>query len=81
MFEGGPEVATALLTLPFDHIFYTGGPEIGKVVMRAAAEHLTSVTLELGGKSPAVVAPDYPLDTAARSIASATAAGAEWCGI
>jgi aldehyde dehydrogenase (NAD+) len=53
--EGNSEVAKALLELPFDHIFFTGSPAIGKVVMKAAAEHLTSVTLELGGKSPAVV--------------------------
>jgi aldehyde dehydrogenase (NAD+) len=53
--EGGVEVSTALLALPFDHIFFTGSPAIGKVVMKAAAEHLTSVTLELGGKSPAIV--------------------------
>lgn len=53
--EGDKEVATQLLTLPFNHIFFTGSPQVGKVVMRAAAEHLSSVTLELGGKSPAVV--------------------------
>lgn len=53
--EGGIDVATHLLTLPFDHIFFTGSPAIGKVVMRAAAENLASVTLELGGKSPAIV--------------------------
>jgi aldehyde dehydrogenase (NAD+) len=53
--EGGKEVATDLLALPWDHIFFTGSPQIGKIVMRAAAEHLSGITLELGGKSPAVV--------------------------
>ncbi len=53
--EGDSTAAKALLELPFDHIFFTGSPAIGKVVMKAAAEHLASVTLELGGKSPAVV--------------------------
>ena len=49
--EGGIETSTSLLALPFNHIFFTGAPAIGKVVMEAAAKHLTSVTLELGGKS------------------------------
>ena len=53
--EGGIDVSTALLKLPFNHIFFTGSPEIGKIVMRAAAENLASVTLELGGKSPTIV--------------------------
>jgi aldehyde dehydrogenase (NAD+) len=53
--EGGPELSQYLLTLPFDHIFFTGSPAIGKVVMKAAAENLASVTLELGGKSPAII--------------------------
>ena len=68
VFEGGPEVATALLTLPFDHIFYTGSPQIGKVVMRAAAEHLTSVTLELGGKSPVIVDESADIEAAAERL-------------
>jgi aldehyde dehydrogenase (NAD+) len=55
LFEGDAHVAQALLKLPFDHIFFTGSPMLGKVVMRAAAEHLTSVTLELGGKSPVII--------------------------
>lgn len=67
--EGGREVAEGLLTLPFDHIFFTGSPEVGRVVMAAAARHLTSVTLELGGKSPCIVGPDAVLDRAARWIA------------
>lgn len=54
-FEGGVETAQELLALPFNHIFFTGAPEIGKIVMKAAAERLASVTLELGGKSPTII--------------------------
>ncbi len=67
--EGEADVAQALLALPFDHVFFTGSPAVGKVVMRAAAEHLTSVTLELGGKSPVLVDADADLRLAARKIA------------
>ena len=63
--EGDKTVAEALLALPFDHIFFTGSPAVGKIVMTAAAQHLTSVTLELGGKSPVIVGPDADLDRAA----------------
>lgn len=66
--EGGHEMSQALLALPFDHIFFTGGTAVGKVVMAAAAETLASVTLELGGKSPAIVGPDADLAAAARSL-------------
>ncbi|UPL48734.1 aldehyde dehydrogenase family protein [Hymenobacter sublimis] len=66
--QGDKEVATELLALPFNHIFFTGSPQVGKVVMRAAAEHLTSVTLELGGKSPAVVDDTADLRDAAEKI-------------
>ncbi|MDN4609728.1 aldehyde dehydrogenase family protein [Arthrobacter burdickii] len=66
--EGGAEVSTDLLAQPFDHVFYTGGERVGKIVMKAAAEHLTPVTLELGGKSPAVVV-GGDLRAAARRIA------------
>jgi aldehyde dehydrogenase (NAD+) len=66
--EGDKDVATALLKLPFDHIFFTGSPQVGKVVMRAAAEHLTSVTLELGGKSPVVVDETADLRDAAEKL-------------
>ncbi|MDL5047681.1 aldehyde dehydrogenase family protein [Oscillatoria amoena NRMC-F 0135] len=69
--EGGVDSSQQLLALPFDHIFFTGSPAIGKVVMKAAAEHLASVTLELGGKSPVVVAPSTRLREAARRIAVA----------
>jgi aldehyde dehydrogenase (NAD+) len=70
-FEGGPEISQALLALPFDHIFFTGSPAIGKVVMRAASENLTSVTLELGGKSPTVVSSSAKIKEAAQRIAVA----------
>jgi len=55
LFEGSLPTSQVLLELPFDHIFFTGSPAVGKVVMTAAAKHLTSVTLELGGKSPVIV--------------------------
>jgi len=67
--EGDAGVAEALLKKKFDHIFFTGSPAVGKIVMRAAAEHLTSVTLELGGKSPAIVDRTANLDEAAKKIA------------
>lgn len=66
--EGAAETATALLSLPFDHIFFTGSPSVGKKVMAAAALHLASVTLELGGKSPAVVDVTADLRSAAQHI-------------
>ncbi|MBI2383979.1 MAG: aldehyde dehydrogenase family protein [Gammaproteobacteria bacterium] len=68
IFEGDASVSTALLALPFDHIFFTGSPAIGKVVMAAAAKHLTSVTLELGGKSPTIVDETADLDLAAATL-------------
>jgi aldehyde dehydrogenase (NAD+) len=55
LIEGGVDVATKLLSLPFNHIFFTGSPEVGKIVMSAAAKNLASVTLELGGKSPSII--------------------------
>jgi aldehyde dehydrogenase (NAD+) len=67
--QGGPEVATELLGQRWDHIFFTGSTRIGRVVMQAAAEHLTPVTLELGGKSPAVVDRSANLEVAGRRIA------------
>jgi aldehyde dehydrogenase (NAD+) len=69
VFEGGAEISTALLELPFDHIFFTGSPAVGKIVMAAAARNLASVTLELGGKSPVIVDASANLDQAAASIA------------
>jgi aldehyde dehydrogenase (NAD+) len=67
--EGDASVASALLEKKFDHIFFTGSPQVGKTVMKAAAEHLTSVTLELGGKSPVIVDRTANLDEAAKKIA------------
>ncbi|MBL6447450.1 aldehyde dehydrogenase family protein [Fulvivirga sp. 29W222] len=69
VFNGGIEVSQELLKLPFDHIFFTGSPSVGKVIMKAAAEHLTSVTLELGGKSPAIIDQSTNLKDAAEKIA------------
>src|SRR5436305_6861959 len=66
---GGPEIAEAFSRLPFDHLLFTGSTSIGRKVMQAAAANLTPVTLELGGKSPVVVCPDYPTEKAARAIA------------
>jgi aldehyde dehydrogenase (NAD+) len=68
IFEGELPVSTALLALPFDHIFFTGSPAVGKVVMAAAAKHLTSVTLELGGKSPTIIDADADLTLAAKTL-------------
>ncbi|EKO1911041.1 aldehyde dehydrogenase [Clostridium botulinum] len=65
---GGVKVSEALLKEKFDYIFYTGGINVGKIVMRAAAEHLTPITLELGGKSPCIVDKDANIDLAARRI-------------
>lgn len=67
--EGGTEAATALLQLPFHHIFFTGSPRVGKIVMQAAALNLSSCTLELGGKSPAYIGESASLTMAARRIA------------
>lgn len=66
--EGDATVAQLLLHKRFDHIFFTGSPAVGRIVMRAAAEYLTSVTLELGGKSPAIVDRTSDLDEAAKKI-------------
>jgi len=68
LLQGDKEVATELLKLPWDHIFFTGSPEVGKIVMRAAAEHLSGLTLELGGKNPAVVDETANLRDAAEKI-------------
>ncbi|WP_162425711.1 aldehyde dehydrogenase [Pontibacter pudoricolor] len=66
--EGGVETTQHLLEQRFDYIFFTGSTQVGKVIMKAAAEHLTPLTLELGGKSPAIVAMDADLEMAARRI-------------
>lgn len=67
--EGDYTVSAELLKLKFDHIFFTGSPSVGKLVMKAAAEHLTSVTLELGGKSPVIVDESVNVKMAAKRIA------------
>ena len=66
--NGGPEVAQAFCRLPFDHLLFTGSTGIGRHVMRSAAENLTPVTLELGGKSPAIVGRGYSVEEAAGRI-------------
>ncbi|MEU9246193.1 aldehyde dehydrogenase family protein [Streptomyces sp. NPDC048385] len=69
--EGGAEETTALLAQRFDHIFYTGNGTVGRIVMAAAAKHLTPVTLELGGKSPVFVAPDADVEETAKRLVGA----------
>lgn len=66
--EGDAEITRQLIDARMDHIFFTGGTEIGRKIMQAAAPHLTPVTLELGGKSPVIVARDADLEVAARRI-------------
>ncbi len=66
--EGDASVSTELLDLPFNHIFFTGSPSVGKVVMAAASKHLASVTLELGGKSPVIIDSNANLSKAASKI-------------
>jgi len=65
---GGPDVAEELTRLPLDHLLFTGSTRVGKLVMKAASENLVPVTLELGGKSPALVHPSYPLEQAVARI-------------
>lgn len=67
-YEGGIDETTELLTIKFDKIFFTGSTKVGKIVYKAAAEHLTPVVLELGGKSPAIVTKEAHLETAAKRI-------------
>jgi aldehyde dehydrogenase (NAD+) len=71
LFEGDVSVATALLDLPFSHIFFTGSTRVGKLVMAAAARHLASVTLELGGKSPVIIDEGADIDKIAADLAGA----------
>lgn len=68
VFTGDYLVSQELLKLPFDHIFFTGSPQVGKIVMRAAAENLTSVTLELGGRNPLIVDETANIKDAAQKI-------------
>ncbi|WP_419811170.1 coniferyl aldehyde dehydrogenase [Bacterioplanoides sp.] len=67
--NGGVEVASEFTRLAFDHIVFTGSTQVGRIVMRAAAENLTPVTLELGGKSPAIIHDSFPIEEAAKRIA------------
>ena len=67
--EGGPDVSTTLLEQRFDHIFFTGSTAVGRIVAQAAAKHLTPTVLELGGKSPVIVGPDFNLDITAKRLA------------
>lgn len=67
--QGGVDVSTSLLKLPFNHLYFTGSPAVGKIVMKAAAENLASVTLELGGKSPTIVDKTANIKDAAKKIA------------
>ncbi|KAF9932143.1 Aldehyde dehydrogenase [Linnemannia zychae] len=67
--NGGPAETTQLLDQKWDHIFYTGNGTVGKIIMKAAAKHLTSLTLELGGKSPVVIDENANMDVAAKRIA------------
>jgi aldehyde dehydrogenase (NAD+) len=71
VFEGDVGVATALLELPFSHIFFTGSTRVGKLVMAAAAKHLSSVTLELGGKSPVIIDEGADIAKVAAQLANA----------
>ncbi|MFI4979208.1 MAG: aldehyde dehydrogenase family protein [Nevskiales bacterium] len=66
--QGGPEVAQELLAQPFNHIFYIGGHQVGRLVMRAAAEYFASITLEMGGKNPTIVDASADIEDAARKI-------------
>ncbi len=69
LFTGGVEVSQELLKLPFDHIFFTGSPRVGKIVMQQAAKNMTPVTLELGGKSPCIIDKNTNLKLTVRRIA------------
>lgn len=69
VFTGGVAVATEFTKLPFDHLVFTGSTTVGRIVMRAASENLTPVTLELGGKSPAILHDSFPIEEAAKRIA------------
>ena len=77
---GGPAVGDAFSRLPWDHLFFTGSTALGKVIMKNAAENLTPVTLELGGKSPLILHRDYPIERAVKRIVSGKCLnGAQTC--
>ncbi|MCE2036994.1 aldehyde dehydrogenase family protein, partial [Burkholderia pseudomallei] len=66
--NGDAQIGAAFSGLPFDHLLFTGSTNVGRHVMRAAAEHLTPVTLELGGKSPVIVGPRARFDAAVDAV-------------
>lgn len=68
LFEGDEEIGSFFSSLPFDHLFFTGSTKVGKLVGKSASENLTPVTLELGGKSPAIIGDDIPLEQAVENI-------------
>jgi aldehyde dehydrogenase (NAD+) len=72
----GPKETTQILKEKFDYIFYTGNPVVGKIIMRQAAENLTPLTLELGGKSPCIIDKDVEVEVVAKRIAWAKFANA-----
>jgi aldehyde dehydrogenase (NAD+) len=77
---GGKELVTKILTYPFDFIFLTGSVGVGKVVMRAAAEHITPVLLELGGQNPSIIDETANIpDAAKKTVWGAMAWGGQWC--
>lgn len=69
VFNGDAQLGAAFSSLPFDHLLFTGSTRVGRAVMRAASEHLVPLTLELGGKSPVIIAADHSLEQAAMAIA------------
>jgi len=69
VFQGGVKVSQELLAQPFNHIYYTGGNNVGKIVMKAAADHFASITLEMGGKSPVIIDETADLENAATKLA------------
>lgn len=80
IFKGGKELVSELLELPFDFIFFTGSIKVGKIIMKAAAEHLTPVILELGGQNATIVDETANLEDAAEKICwGFTAMGGQWC--
>ncbi len=68
VFQGDAAIAQELLALPFNHIYYTGGYTVGAIVMKAAADHFASVTLEMGGKSPVIIDSSANIDDTATKL-------------
>lgn len=76
VFQGGADVAQALLACPFNHVFYIGGHAVGRIIMKAAADHFATVTLEMGGKNPTIIDASADVADAAKKTAWARAANA-----